>query len=82
MTKEEHMQEMYEDVLSAHWRKLHQIKELVDTSTGSYLRNKSIVDRQSELSSIENQKEVLEQLAEHHLNVPDWYTDRLKEIKL
>ena len=82
MTKQECIQYMYEDVLGAHWQKLHQLKELVDTSTGSYLRNKSIADRRSELIRIENQKEVLEQLSDGILIVSDWYTNRLKEVGL
>ena len=80
MTKQELMQNMYEDVLGSHWQKLYQIKELVDTV--SHLRTKSIADRQSELVRIENQKEVLEQLADEVLVVPNWYMDRLKEIGL
>lgn len=82
MTKAECIQEIYEDVLGAHWQKLYHIKELVDTSTGSYLRIKSIADRRLELARIENQKEVLEQLADEILVVPNWYIDRLKEIGL
>lgn len=82
MTKVECIQGMYEDVLGAHWHKLHQIKELVDTDTGSHLRTKSIADRRLELARIENQKEVLEQLADEILVVPNWYVDRLKEIGL
>lgn len=81
MTKAECIQEIYEDVLGAHWQKLYQIKELVDTDTGkSYLRTKSIIDRQSELARRENQKEVLEQFSDEILAIPNWYNDRLKEI--
>ena len=80
MTKQECLQEIYEDVLGAHWQKLHQIKELVDTSSGSYLRMRSIADRRDELSRIENQKLVLEQLSYAILTIPDWYINRLKEI--
>ena len=83
MTKAECIQSMYEEVLGSHWQKLYQIKELVDTDTGSsYLRTKSIADRRAELSRIENQKEVLEQLSYVVLDIPNWYTDRLKEISL
>ena len=81
MTKQECVQNMYEEVLGAHWQKLYQLKELVSTDTGrSYLRSKSIADRQSELILIENQKEVLEQLSNELLVIPDWYTNRLREI--
>lgn len=74
------VQDMYENVLGAHWQKLHQIKELVDTSSGSCLRMRSIADRRDELNRIENQKLVLEQLSEDILLIPDWYIKRLKEI--
>ena len=43
--KEIDIQEKYEEILSAHWHKLHQIKELVDTDSGSELRARSISDR-------------------------------------
>ena len=56
------------------------MKELIDTSSGSALRLMSIAGRQKELSRIENQKLVLEQLGEE-LVVPDWYTDKMKELK-
>ena len=56
---------------------------MISTDTGrSYLRSKSIADRQSELVRIKNQKEVLEQLSDEFLSIPDWYTNRLKEIGL
>ena len=68
------VQEKYEEVLSDHWHKLHQIKELVDTDTGSELRARSISDRRKELSSIENDKEVLERLFDNcGLVQPGWY---------
>ena len=82
MTKQECIQGMYENVLGAHWKKLHQIKELVETSSGSYLRMRSIADRQAELVRLENQKDVLEQLSDEFLVIPDWYMNRLKEIGL
>lgn len=80
MTRQECLQEIYEEVLGSHWKKLHQIAELVETSSGSYLRMKSIADRRSELVVIENKKLVLEQLADEWPNVPEWYTNRLKEV--
>ena len=80
MTKQECIQDMYDDVLGAHWKKLYHIKELVGTDSGSYLRTKSIADRRDELSRIENQKLVLEQLSDDVLTIPNWYIDRLKEI--
>ena len=80
MTKQEFEQEQYEKVLSAHWHKISDLKELIDTSTGSALRIMSIAGRQKELARIENQKLVLEQLGDW-LVVPDWYTNKMKEIK-
>lgn len=80
MTRQECLQEIYEEVLGSHWKKLHQIAELVETSSGSYLRMKSIADRRAELVVIENKKLVLEQLADEWLTIPEWYTDRLKEF--
>ena len=80
MTRQECLQEIYEEVLGSHWQKLQQIVELVETSSGSYLRMKSIADRRAELVVIENKKLVLEQLADEWLTIPEWYTDRLKEF--
>lgn len=80
MTKQEFEQEQYEEVLSAHWHKVAQLKELIDTSSGSALRMMSIAGRQNELMRIENQKEVLEQLSDD-LVVPEWYTNKMKELK-
>jgi len=80
MTRQECLQEIYEDVLGSHWQKLYQIKELVETNSGSYLRVKSIADRRTELAVIENKKLVLEQLADEWLVIPEWYTKRLEEI--
>lgn len=74
------VQEKYEDVLAAHWQKLHKIKELVDTDSGSELRARSIRDRRKELASIENDKEVLERLFDK-LVVPGWYTDWIDRLK-
>ena len=68
------IQNRYEEVLSAHWHKLHQIKELVDTDNGSELRARSISDRRTELALIENDKEVLERLFDDcELVEPEWY---------
>ena len=80
MTVQEFEQKQYEKVLSAHWHKISDLKELIDTSTGSALRIMSIAGRQKELARIENQKVVLEQLSDW-LVVPDWYTNKMKELK-
>lgn len=79
--KEIDIQEKYEDVLSAHWHKLHQIKELVDTDNGSELRARSISDRRKELALIENDKEVLERLFDKcGLVQPGWYTAWIEKL--
>ena len=80
MTVQEFEQQQYERVLSKHWQKLVQLKELVETSSGSALRKKSIADREKELQRIEIQKMVLEQLSDW-LVVPDWYVEKMKELK-
>ena len=79
--KEIDLQEKYEDVLASHWHKLHQIKELVDTDTGSALRARSISDRRKELASIENDKEVIERLFDDcGLVQPGWYTAWIEKL--
>lgn len=80
MTRQECLQEIYEEVLGSHWRQLHQIKELVETSTGSQLRRMSISTRRDELSRIENQLDVLGQLSEEFLQIPEWYTNKIKQL--
>lgn len=72
--KEIDLQEKYEDVLSAHWHKLHQIKELVDSDNGSELRARSISDRRKELALIESRKNALEYVFDDcELVEPEWY---------
>ena len=78
--KEIDIQNRYEEVLSAHWHKLHQIKELVDSDNGSELRARSISYRRKELALIENDKEVLERLFDG-LVEPEWYTDWIDRLK-
>ena len=80
MTVQEFEQEQYEKVLSAHWHNISDLKELIDTSSGSALRMLSIASRQKELMKIENQKLVLEQLSDW-LIVPEWYTNKIKELR-
>ena len=68
------VQEKYEEVLSAHWHKLHQIKELVESDTGSELRARSISDRRKELALIESRKNALEYVFDDcELVEPEWY---------
>ena len=68
------VQEKYEEVLSDHWHKLHQIKELVDSDNGSELRARSISDRRTELALIESRKNALEYVFDDcELVEPEWY---------
>ena len=74
--KEIYIQEKYKEVLSAHLHKLHQIKELVDSDSGSALRARSISDRQKELALIVGRKNALEYVFDDcELVEPEWYTD-------
>ena len=72
--KEIDIQNRYEEVLSSHWHKLHQIKELVDSDSGSELRARSISDRRKELALIESRKNALEYVFDDcELVEPEWY---------
>lgn len=77
------IQEFYEDILSSHWQKMAQLKELIKTDTGSSLRQKSIQDRKKELEKILTEKQSCELLfGEDELIIPDWYKDRVNEFKI
>ena len=68
------IQNRYEEVLSEHWHKLHQIKELVDSDNGSELRARSISDRRKELALIVSRKNALEYVFDDcGLTEPEWY---------
>lgn len=75
------IQDFYEDILSSHWQKMAQLKELILTSSGSQLRLKSINDRKRELLNIEKRKEYMEFLFEDYLVVPDWYKTQYSKYK-
>lgn len=75
------IQELYEDILSSHWQKLSQLKELIETNKGSQLRLKSINDRKEELKKIETKKQYLEYLFEYDLIIPDWYKIQYEKYK-
>lgn len=80
--KEINIQEKYEEVLSSHWHKLHQIRELVDTDNGSELRARSIIDRRKELALIVSRKNALEYVFDDcELVVPGWYKDWIDRLK-
>lgn len=74
------IQEMYEDILSAHWQKIYLLKTLVKTDTGGLLRRKSIKDREAELQSIENEKAAIELLFKDDLVIPEWYNERIANV--
>ena len=79
--KEINIQNRYEEVLSAHWHKLHQIKELVDTDTVSELRARSISDRRRELALIVSRKNAIEYVFDDcELTEPEWYTDWIEKL--
>ena len=79
--KEIDLQDRYEDVLSAHWHKLHQIKELVDSDSRSELRARSISDRRKELALIVSRKNALEYVFDDcELTEPEWYTDWIEKL--
>ena len=72
--KEIDIQNKYEEVLSSHWHKLHQIKELVDLDNGSELRARSISDRRKELALIVSRKNAMEYVFDDcELVEPEWY---------
>ena len=80
--KEIDVQSKYEEVLSAHWHKLHQIKELVDSDSGSALRARSISDRQKELALIVSRKNALEYVFDDcELVEPEWYVDWYSRLR-
>ena len=81
ITETINIQDFYEDILSLHWQKLAQLKELTETSTGSQLRLKSINDRKKELLNIEKRKECIEFLFEDYLIIPDWYKIQYSKYK-
>ena len=75
------IQEMYEDILSAHWHKIYLLKELVETDTGHPLRRKSINDRTLELKMIEDEKVAMELLFNEDLIIPEWYNERIASVR-
>ena len=80
--KEIDLQEKYEEVLSAHWHKLHQIKELVDTDNVSELRARSISDRRKELALIVSRKNAIEYVFDDcELVEPEWYKDWYSRLR-
>ena len=80
--KEIDVQSKYEEVLSAHWHKLHQIRELVDSDLLSELRARSISDRRKELALIVSRKNALEYVFDDcELVEPEWYKDWINRLR-
>lgn len=76
------IQEFYESILSDHWHKIYQLKELKETNkTNSESRLKSITDRSKELAIIESKKYAMELLFSEDLIIPDWYNERIKDYE-
>ena len=74
------IQELYEDILSAHWQKVVQLQELVKTDTGSALRRESIRKREAELQRILDRRSAIRLLFEDDLAIPDWYVDMCEKL--
>ena len=83
MTVQEFEQKQYEKVLAAHWHKISELKEMMIANRSlppSALRERVIVGCRNEVDKIENQKTVLEQLSTG-LKIPEWYTNKIKELR-
>ena len=76
------IQERYEQILSAHWHKLHQIKELIESDNGSQLRAMSISERRRELDLIVSRKNAMEYIFDDlDLVEPEWYKDWISRLQ-
>lgn len=76
-----YIQDKYENILSNHWHKLHQIRELVDSDNGSQLRQKSINDRRSELNTILSEKDLFEKhFDDIELIIQEWYINWIQKL--
>lgn len=74
------LQEEYEDILSQHWHKVLQVRELKETNrNNSPLRLQSINRREKELLKILKKKEAIELLYEDYITIPQWYKDITKK---
>lgn len=75
------IQDKYENILGSHWKKRYDLKELIETDTGSDLRAKSISDRLHELHTIESEIECFKKhFDEINLEEPKWYKDWINKI--
>ena len=82
MTKDIVLQSIYEDKLSKRWQLCNNIKEMEITSSGSNLRVNKIKELKSLLDKVENQLNVIEEISDEFVSIPDWYIEVLKKYNL
>ena len=82
MTKDKVLQSIYEDKLSKRWQLCNNIKEMEITSSGSNLRVNKIKELKSLLDKVENQLNVIEEISDEFVSIPDWYREVLKKYNL
>ncbi len=82
MTKDRVLQLIYEDKLSKRWQLCNNIKEMEITSSGSSLRVNKIKELKSLLDKVENQLNVIEEISDEFVSIPDWYREVLKKYNL
>ncbi len=82
MTKDRVLQLIYEDKLSKRWQLCNNIKEMEITSSGSNLRVNKIKELKSLLDKVENQLNVIEEISDEFVSIPDWYREVLKKYNL
>ena len=82
MTKDIVLQLIYEDKLSKRWQLCNNIKEMEITSSGSNLRVNKIKELKVLLDKVENQLNVIEEISDEFVSIPDWYKEVLKKYNL
>ena len=82
MTKDRVLQSIYEDKLSKRWQLCNNIKEMEITSSGSNLRVNKIKELKVLLDKVENQLNVIEEISDEFVSIPDWYKEVLKKYNL
>ena len=82
MTKDIVLQSIYEDKLSKRWQLCNNIKEMEITSSGSNLRVSKIKELKALLDKVENQLNVIEEISDEFVSIPDWYREVLKKYNL
>ena len=82
MTKDRVLQLIYEDKLSKRWQLCNNIKEMEITSSGSNLRVNKIKELKALLDKVENQLNVIEEISDEFVSIPDWYIEVLKKYNL